>query len=199
MNISNNILELIEAGYKQHCAEIKSLVDERLNIPAEELFSRLFKEHRDVVDAYCDKKSIDLAAVLEANDVETKKAIGLYIIEDDIRAKLAKKSRYDTEFKNLGINNMHIRITNGIENSPWLALFNNPVNLQWWSKNTSKVIEKLVCSEKQYNYIVAVVESIKNNWVDPQSTRPDREAYWELMEMEVPEEVKDIVVKSAGN
>lgn len=198
MEISNNILELIETGYKQHCDDISALVHERLNIPAEEIFSRYFKEHRGVLDSYCDKHNIDLASMLEANDVESKRTIGLALIEDDIRLKLGKKSMYDTDLKQSGINK-HIRITNGIENAPWLALFNNPINLQWWSKNTSKVLENLQCSEKQYNYIVKAVEVIKAHWVDPQSTRPDREAYWELMEMEVPDEIRKLILKFSGN
>ncbi|PSB09752.1 hypothetical protein C7B62_11915 [Pleurocapsa sp. CCALA 161] len=69
MEISNNILELIEAGYAQHCDRISELVYERLNVPADEIFSRLFKEQRGVVNSYCDQYEIDLASVLEANDV----------------------------------------------------------------------------------------------------------------------------------
>ena len=58
MEISNNILELIKVGYKQHCDGISKLVYERLNVPAVDIFSRLFKEHRDVVNAYCDKLAL---------------------------------------------------------------------------------------------------------------------------------------------
>ena len=46
MEISEDILELIEAGYKQHCNEISALVYERLNVPAVDIFSRLFKDKR---------------------------------------------------------------------------------------------------------------------------------------------------------
>ncbi|MEM8720398.1 MAG: hypothetical protein AAGE84_14020 [Cyanobacteria bacterium P01_G01_bin.39] len=197
MEISNNILELIEAGYKQHCDRISTLVYERLNIPADEIFSRLFREHRGVVDTYCDKYGIDLASVLEANDIEVKQSIGLSIIENDIMTMLGNKSRYDDEIKQLGIK--PIRITNCIEDCPWLALFNSPNNLAWFVKRTDKVIEYLDSNNKWYDFIVQTVETIKANWIDPQSVKPNLDDYWQLMDLEVPEEVKDIVVKSAGN
>lgn len=193
MEISNNILELIEAGYKQHCDGISKLVDERLNVPADEIFSRLFKEHRGVVNAYCDKYDIDLASVLEANDIEVKQNIGLSIIENDIMTALGSKSKYDDEIKQLGIKT--IRITNGIEDCPWLTLFNSPNNLAWFVKRTDKVIECLDPNNKWHDFIVQTIETIKANWIDPQSVKPNLDDYWQLMDLEVPEEVKDLVVK----
>ena len=197
MNISNNILELIKAGYKQHCDGISALVDERLNVPANEIFSRLFKEHRGVVNTYCDKYGIDLASVLEANDVEVKQSIALNIVENDIMYALGSKSKYDSEIKQLGIKT--IRITNGIENCPWLALFNSPNNLAWFVKRTDKVIECLDSNNKWYDFIVQTVETIKDNWIDPQSVKPSLDDYWQLMDLEVPDEVKDLVLFHSGN
>lgn len=193
MEISDNILELIEAGYKQHCERITTLVDERLNVPAEEIFSRLFKEQRGVVNAYCGKYGIDLASVLEANDVEVKQSIALNIIENDIMYALGSKSKYDNEIKELGIKT--IRITNGIENCPWLTLFNSPNNLAWFVKRTDKVIENLDSNNKWYDFIVQTIETIKENWIDPQSVKPNLDDYWQLMDLVVPDEVKDLIVK----
>ncbi len=200
MEISNNILELIEAGYKQHCDSISTLVDERLNVPADEIFSRLFKEHRGVVNAYCDKYAIDLASVLEANNVEVKQSIALNIVENDIMYALGSKSKYDGEIKQLGIKT--IKITNGIEDCPWLALFNSPNNLAWFVKRTDKVIECLdrdYPDNKWYDYVVQTIETIKDNWIDPQSVKPDLDDYWQLMDLAVPDEVKDLILKSSGN
>ena len=200
MEISNNILELIEAGYKQHCDGISTLVDERLNVPAVDIFSRLFKEHRGVVNAYCDKYAIDLASVLEANNVEVKQSIALNIVENDIMYALGSKSKYDGEIKQLGIKT--IKITNGIEDCPWLALFNSPNNLAWFVKRTDKVIECLdrdYPDNKWYDYVVQTIETIKDNWIDPQSVKPDLDDYWQLMDLAVPDEVKDLILKSSGN
>lgn len=197
MEISNNILELIEAGYAQHCDRISELVYERLNVPADEIFSRLFKEQRGVVNSYCDQYEIDLASVLEANDVAVKQSIALNIVGNDIMVTLGSKSRYDDEIKNLGIKT--IRITNDIENAPWLALFGSPNNLAWFVKRTDKVIENLDSNNKWYDFIVQTVETIKANWIDPQSVKPSIEDYWQLMDLTVPDEVKDLVVKSSGN
>lgn len=206
MEISNNILELIEAGYKQHCDGITKLVEERLNVPAVDIFSRLFKEHRGVVNAYCDKYNIDLASVLEANDIEVKQRVALSIIENDIMTALGSKSRYDDELKQLGSQSpterrsiKTIRITNGIENCPWLALFNSPNNLAWFVKRTDKVIECLDPNNKWYDFIVQTVETIKDNWIDPQSVKPNLDDYWQLRDLAVPDEVKALVVKSSGN
>ena len=193
MEISNNILELIEAGYKQHCERITELVYERLNIPANEIFSRLFKDHRGVINAYCDRYTVDLASVLEANDIEVKQRIALSIIENDIMTALGTKSRYDDELKELGIKT--IRITNGIEECPWLTLFNSPNNLAWFVKRTDKVIEGIQSNNKWYDFTVNTIETIKANWIDPQSVKPNIDDYWQLMDLEVPEEVKDLVVK----
>lgn len=193
MEISNNILELIEAGYKQHCERITKLVYERLNIPAEEIFSRLFKDHRGVINAYCDRYTVDLASILEANDIEVKQRIALSIIENDIMTALGSKSKYDDEIKQLGIK--PIRITNGIEECPWLTLFNSPNNLAWFVKRTDKVIEGIQSNNKWYDFIVETIETIKANWIDPQSVKPNIDDYWQLMDLEVPEEVKDLVVK----
>ena len=193
MEISNNILELIEGGYAQHCDGISALVYERLNVPADEIFSRLFKEHRGVVNAYCDKYGIDLASVLEANDVEVKQSIALNIISNDIMTMLGTKSKYDDELRDLGIKT--IRITNGIEECPWLTLFHSPNNLAWFVKRTDKVIECLDPNNKWYEFIVQTVETIKANWIDPQSVKPNLDDYWQLMDLEVPEEVKDLIVK----
>lgn len=195
--LSNNIIKLIEIGYEAHCSCIQTLVNERLNSPAEEIFSRYFKEQRDSVNDYCKKTNIDLLAVLEANNIEVKRQVGLALIEDELRFSLGTKSKYDSEFQELGITKK-VQITNGIENAPWLALFNSPVSLQWWSKNTSKVMDKLSCTDKQFNYISTVVERIKANWIDPQQTRPDREAYWQLMELKVTDEIKQLILKQPG-
>ncbi len=154
MEISTNILELIEAGYKHHCDRISELVYERLNVPAVDIFSKLFKEHRSVVNTYCGKYDIDLASVLEANDIEVKQNIGLSIIENDIMTMLGIKSRYDDEIKQLGIKT--IRITNGIEDCPWLTLFNSPNNLAWFVKRTDKVIENLDSGNKWYDFIAGL-------------------------------------------
>ncbi|MEM7556748.1 MAG: hypothetical protein AAF378_22140 [Cyanobacteria bacterium P01_A01_bin.84] len=197
MEISNNILELIEAGYKNHCDHISELVYERLNVPTLEIFSSLFKEHRGVVDSYCDKHEIDLASVLEANDVEVKQKIALDIIGNDIMTMLGIKSKYDDELKELGIKT--IRITNGIEDCPWLALFNSPNNLAWFVKRTDKVLECLDPESKWYDFIVQTIETIKANWIDPQSVKPNLDDYWQLRDLAVPDEVKDLVVKSSGN
>ena len=193
MEISTNILELIEAGYKHHCNRISQLVYERLNVPAVEIFSRLFREHRGIVNSYCDKHEIDLASVLEANEVEVKQSIALNIIGNDIMTMLGTKSKYDDELRDLGIKT--IRITNGIEECPWLTLFHSPNNLAWFVKRTDKVIECLDPNNKWYDFIVQTVETIKANWIDPQSVKPNLDDYWQLMDLEVPEEVKDLIVK----
>lgn len=130
---------------------------------------------------------------MEANDVEVKQKVALTIIENDIMTALGSKSKYDDELKHLGIKT--IRITNGIEDCPWLTLFNSPNNLQWFVKRTDKVVENLDSNNKWYDFIVQTIETIKYNWIDPQSVKPNLDDYWQLMDLEVPEEVKDLVVK----
>ena len=145
--------------------------------------------------------------MLEANEVEAKQSIALNIIENDIMTALGSKSRYDDEIKllyavaptgqQLGIK--PIRITNGIENAGWLALFNSPNNLAWFVKRTDKVIEYLDSNNKWYDFIVQTVDNIKANWIDPQSVKPNLDDYWQLMDLAVPDEVKDLIVKQSGN
>ncbi len=92
-----------------------------------------------------------------------------------------------------------IRITNGIEDCPWLALLNSPNNLAWFVKRTDKVVECLDSNNKWYDYVVQTIENIKDNWIDPQSVKPDLDDYWQLMDLAVPDEVKDLILKSSGN
>ena len=67
--------------------------------------------------------------------------------------------------------------------------------MAWFVKRTDKVIENLDSDNKWYDFIVRTVETIKANWIDPQSVKPNLDDYWQLMDLEVPDEVKDLIVK----
>ena len=183
---------VIERGYSEICADIKSLVMRRIEVEGVDILAEYISSDRKYVESYCSKYGVDLVEVL-TGDEECKGKIGLRLVENEIMTLLASKSKYDAEIKSLGIS--PIRITNGIEDCPWLALFNSPNNLAWFVKRTDKFIEGLDCNHKWYDYIVQTIETIKDNWIDPQSVKPDLESYQVLMELEVDEPVKDLVVK----
>ena len=183
---------VIERGYSEICADIKSLVMRRIEVEGVDILAEYISSNRKYVESYCSKYGVDLVEVL-TGDEECKGKIGLRLVENEIMTLLASKSKYDAEIKSLGIS--PIRITNGIEDCPWLALFNSPNNLAWFVKRTDKFIEGLDCNHKWYDYIVQTIETIKDNWIDPQSVKPDLESYQVLMELEVDEPVKDLVVK----
>ena len=183
---------VIERGYSEICADIKSLVMRRIEVEGVDILAEYISSDRKYVESYCSKYNIDLVEVLTGNE-KYKGSLGIRLIENKIMTLLASKSKYDAEIKGLGIS--PIRITNGIEDCPWLALFNSPNNLAWFVKRTDKFIEGLDCNHKWYDYIVQTIETIKDNWIDPQSVKPDLESYQILMELEVDEPVKDLVVK----
>jgi hypothetical protein len=186
---------VIERGYSEICADIKELVIRRIEIKGAVILTNYVSEDRNYVEGYCTKHNIDLINVLTGNE-EYKEEVGLKLIENEIMTLLASKSKYDDEIKQLKIS--PIRITNGIENAPWLALFDSPNNLQWFVKRSNQVIESLP-NNKWYEYICKTIETIKANWVDPQSVIPNLGDYQQLMDLKVPDEVKDLVVKPSGN
>lgn len=183
---------VIERGYSEICADIKSLVMKRIETDSADLLAEYISSDRKYVESYCNKCNIDLVEVL-TGDEESKGKIGLRLVENEIMTLLASKSKYDTEIKSLGIS--PIRITNGIEYCPWLTLFNSPNNLAWFVKRTDKFIEGLDCNHKWYDCILQTIETIKANWIDPQCVKPDLKSYQVLMKLEVDEPIKDLLVK----
>ena len=183
---------VIERGYSEICADIQELVMRRIEASSVDILAEYISSHRKYVESYCSKYGIDLVEVLTGAD-ENKSSLSLRLIENEIMTLLASKSKYDTEIKSLGIS--PIRITNGIEDCPWLALFNSPNNLAWFVKRTDKFIEGLDSNHKWYDYIVQTIETIKDNWIDPQCVKPDLESYQVLMALEVDRPVKDLLVK----
>ena len=195
--ITNNLKYLVGIGYQKTCDELKALIMYRINTSAEEIFEDLFTASRGSVDNYCSKHSIDLASVLLEGNIEIKESIALSIIERQIKDGIREKADYDTEIKQLKIS--PIRITNGIELSPWLKLFNSPVSLQWWSKNTGRVLEQCNPSHPSYDKAVRVINFIRDNWVDAQNILPDLEVYHQLMAYEVPDGCRDLLTFPYGN
>ena len=191
MNIE--ILKLvISRGYREICNDIQELVMRRIEASSVDILADYITSDRAYVESYCNKYGIDLVEVLTGSE-EYKGKVGLRLIENEIMSLLGDKSRYDTEIKSLSIS--PIRITNGIENCPWLALFNSPNNLAWFVKRTDKFIESLDTNNEWYDYIVDTISNIKDNWIDPQNVKPDIEMYHALMALEVDEPVKDLLVK----
>ncbi len=196
MQISSNLKTLIEAGYTQYCRKIKYLVGKRINTNSVEILEDYIKEQRSYVESYCAKHNIDLVNIITSN-ADDKATLGLSLIENEIMTMIGTKSKYDSELKPLNIKTE--RILNGVQNAGWLALFNSPNNLAWFVKRTDKIIECLDSNNKWYDFIIQTVETIKGNWIDPQSVKPNLDDYWQLMDLEVPDEVKDLVLFHSGN
>lgn len=197
--LSNLLIEDLQKGYDASCKELQDLIIYRLNTRGAEIFKDLFDTQRHLVDEYCAENDLDLALVAMQKDKTTQVNIGLEIIEAQIHQKLKEKIakdkifKEDTLIKELGLK-CYV-ISNGIENAPWLKLFNSPLSLQWWTKNTDLVLKESNVNHPGYEKLVRVVNAIKVNWIKPQDVLPDIEAYNELMSFQVPEEVKDLVVK----
>ena len=183
---------VISRGYREICNDIQELVMRRIEASSVDILADYITSNRAYVESYCNKYGIYLVEVLTGRE-EYKGKVGLKLIENEIMSLLGDKSRYDTEIKSLSIS--PIRITNGIENCGWLALFNSPNNLAWFVKRTDKFIESLDTNNEWYDYIVDTISNIKDNWIDPQNVKPDVEMYHALMALEVDEPVKDLLVK----
>ena len=187
--------ELIIKGYNAQCSEIERLIETRLNTDMLELYEVLLSDRKADIKRYCNNNSIDLLDIDEA----TKQSIALNLIEIEIKTLLSEKGRYDAELKELGIRTK--RITNGIEQCPWFSMFNSPVSLQWLTKNTEKILSNCDINHKYYDWVDSKIESIKDVWVeiDPQQAFPDIKVYWQVYNFEVPDSVKEFLVKGCGN
>ncbi len=187
--------ELIIRGYNAHCSEIERLIQVRLTEDMLELYSLLLSERRASVKRYCADNSIDELDIDEA----TKADIALGITEIELKTLLKQKGIYDAELKELGIRTT--RITNGIEQCPWFSMFNSPVSLQWWTKNTEKILANCDINHKYYDWVDSKIEHIKDVWVEiePQQALPDIKLYWQVYNFEVPEGVREYLVKDYGN
>lgn len=188
---------LMSLGYRQTCDELKALIMYRIETSPDEIFEDLFTTSRASVDDYCSRHAIDLAGVLLEGDRKAKESIALGIIEKNIKEGIREKAQYDEDIKKRNIST--IRITNGIEDCPWLKLFNSPNNLQWWSKNTGRVLEQCDPSHPSYDKAVRVINHIRDNWINPQDILPNLEVYKQLMTYEVPEGCRDLLTFPYGN
>ena len=121
------------------------------------------------------------------------------ITEIELKTLLKQKGIYDAELKELGIRTT--RITNGIEKCSWFSMFNSPVSLQWWTKNTEKVLNACDPNHKYYQWVEDTVERIKDGWdsINPQQALPDIKLYWQLYNFEVPDGVKEFLNFPCGN
>ncbi|MEM8722204.1 MAG: hypothetical protein AAGE84_23400 [Cyanobacteria bacterium P01_G01_bin.39] len=187
--------ELIIKGYNAHCDEIERLVNDRLNIDMLELYDLLLLNRKHDIKRYCRDNNIDLLEIDEA----TKKEIALNLIEIEIKTMLTIKGKYDAELTQLGLK--HRKILNGIQNSPWFKMFNSPVSLQWWTKNTEKVLNACDMDHKYYEWVDTKIELIKDVWteIDPQEPLPDIKTYWQVYNFEVPEQVREFITFPFGN
>lgn len=197
--ITENLKHLIEVGYKAECNKLKALVMYRIETSSLEIFNDLFENNRSSIEEYCSKNNIDLGSILLRDEKSIKSLIALNIVEASIKTQMYLKRDFDDEIKQLNIS--PIRITNGAENAPWLKVFKSPNNLQWFSKNSSKVIEALEQEHENqpaFEVIVKTVAQIKDNWCDPQSLVPDLELYRDIMDWEVGPICNELLVKASG-
>lgn len=187
--------ELIIKGYDAHCSQIEKLIETRLNTDMLELYEVLLSDRKADIKRYCNSNGIDLLDI----DEDTKQSIALNLIEIEIKTLLSEKGRYDGELKELGIRTT--RITNGIEQCPWFSIFNSPVSLQWWTKNTEKILSNCDIDHKYYDWVDGKIEHIKDVWleIDPQQALPDIKVYWQVYNFEVPDTVREYLVKGYGN
>ena len=122
----------------------------------------------------------------------------LKLIENQIAKTCDEKTEIDAELRNIDFN-IEQSLTNGIENCPWLALFDSPKNLIWFNRKTKKVLDNIDPNHKYYDWLVKTVDNIKQGWVNPKDLAPDLDDYYQLVDLELPEEIKELVVKHSGN
>ena len=197
MEITENLKGLIEVGYSKHCEELNLVIQTRLNSSPIDIFDGYFEEERERVQDYCTNNNLDLFIVLKEDDIEVKSNIAYRLIEMDILILVRLKGSYDKDLKRLNITTQ--KTTNAIENCEWLAMFGSRDNLQWFSRDSKKLLEQCDKSHKWHEWTVAQVEAIKSNWIDPHDILPDVEKYQALMNKEVPTQVRELLTFPSGN
>lgn len=196
MELSINIKNLIRSGYQQKCNLLQELVNRRINIDASVILDDYIQNERAYVDNYCQENSIDLVSELSSKD--NKRSLGLKLIENQIAKTCDEKTEIDAELRNIDLN-IEQSLTNGIENCPWLALFNSPKDLRWLNRRTRKVLDNIDPNHKYHIWLIQTVDNIKKKWIAPQDLVPDLDDYYQLADLELPEKIKDLVVKHSGD
>ena len=194
--------EMIVRGYQSLRSEIHDLVTVRLEANLVDLYDNYYREYpKDVLKA-SNELGIDFLDS-NTNIVEAKEEVALFLIEEDIKTKLTQKKGYDEVLKEQDINlkTADKRILNGIQESEWFKLFDAPLGHNWFSQNANKLLDS--CDEANENYpkLEKMIENIKSNWnnIDPQEPLPSIKHYKNLINKQVPDGIKDLIVKPTGN
>lgn len=197
MELSYNIKHLISLGYEQECNLLQELVNRRINTDASVILNDYIQSERKYVDDYCQENFIDL--VEQLGSIDSKRSLGLKLIENKILNTFKVKSKVDAELKNLEFDFKLDCLTNGIEKCPWLALFNSPKDLRWFNRRTRQVLDNIDPNHKYYDWIATTINKIKQGWINPQDLVPDLDDYYQLADLDLPEEIKKLIVKHSGN
>lgn len=85
--MNDRLTPLIEKGYREHCNEIKELIQFRLSSNLLEYYELLVKNRPDDLNKYFKRNAIDPLCI--DNELKSKTALG--IIENDINTKISEK------------------------------------------------------------------------------------------------------------
>lgn len=194
--------EMIVKGYQSLRSEIHDLVKVRLEANLVDLYDNYYREYpKDVLKA-SNELGIDFLDS-NTNIVEAKEEVALFLIEEDIKTKLTQKKGYDEVLKEQDINlkTADKRILNGIQESEWFKLFDAPLGHNWFSQNANKLLDSCDKANENYPKLEKMIENIKSNWnnIDPQEPLPSIKHYKNLINKQVPDGIKDLIVKPTGN
>jgi len=195
MNMKNQVLiNMLMDAYSSHCDELQKVIECRLITNGVDLFNGYLDEERERVSRHCESKGLDLLEIIRTADTETQSDISYRLIKKDIYDLIHRKEAEDIILKEYNLTPR--KITNGIETkSDWLKVFGSPRNLQWFTKNTDKVLEACDLEDRWYQWTYDQIEAIKANWIKPSDILADVEDYKALVNKELPEGARDLLVK----
>ena len=201
MNMKNKneiLINMLMDAYNSHCDELQKVIECRLTTDGVDLFNGYLDEERERVSQHCDSKGLDLLEIIRTANTETQSNIGYRLIKKDIYDLIHRKEAEDYILKEYNLTPR--KITNGIETeSVWLKILGSPRNLQWFTKNTDKVLEACDKEDKWYQWTYDQIEAIKANWIKPNDILADVEDFQALVEKELPNGARDLLTFQSGN
>ena len=195
--VTETLNRLIEIGYQNDCKELEALVSRRLTVNADDILKGYLKTERSYVDDYCSANGIDQWVVMDNKQAMID--LGTALITSDIKHRTFRKAEQDKEFAALKLGITPISLTNGIETkSKWMRFLDGPKHLRWVNRKLNDFLAIKGADPSVVEELEAAKVFIGENYISPDTLRPDINKYWDAIEYPMSDECEAFLLKYSG-